>query len=122
MKLLIVDDSLIIRNKINRTLLERFSKVLRADNGQKALDMVIKEQPNVITMDLTMPQMGGVEAIQEIMKVAPSTHILVVSALADKATAIAALTYGANGFLCKPFSEAELTQAIEKILDIELTA
>ena len=122
MKLLIVDDSLIIRNKINRTLLERFNKVLRADNGQKALDMVIKEQPNVITMDLTMPQMGGVEAIQEIMEVAPSTHILVVSALADKATAIAALTYGANGFLCKPFSEAELTQAIEKILDIELTA
>ncbi len=122
MKLLIVDDSLIIRNKINRTLLERFSKVLRADNGQKALDIVVKEQPNVITMDLTMPQMGGVEAIQEIMKVAPSTHILVVSALADKATAIAALTYGANGFLCKPFSEAELTQAIEKILDIELTA
>lgn len=76
----------------------------------------------MVTMDLTMPQVDGVEAIKEIMKIAPETHILVISALADKATAIEALTLGANGFLCKPFSEHELSAAIERILDIELSA
>ena len=122
MKLLIVDDSLVIRNKINRGLLKRFDKVLRAENGLQALELVKTEQPDVVTMDLTMPQMDGVECIQEIMKVEPQTHILVISALADKATAIAALTYGANGFLCKPFTEQELSSAISKVLQIKLSA
>lgn len=120
MKLMIVDDSLVIRNKINRTLLVKFDGVFRAENGLQAIEYVRTDQPDVITMDLTMPKMGGVEAIQEIVKIAPNTHILVVSALADKATAIAALSYGANGFLCKPFTEFELSAAIERILDIEL--
>lgn len=122
MKLLIVDDSLIIRNKISRSLLAKFSKVYRAENGTQALELVSRNKPNVVTMDLTMPEMGGVEAIQKIMAIAPSTHILVVSALADKTTAIKALTYGANGFLCKPFTELELSNAIERILTIELSA
>ena len=121
MKLLIVDDSLIIRNKINRALLSRFDKVARAENGQQAISMVRSERPHVITMDLTMPEVNGVEAIKQIMKIAPETHILVISALADKATAIKALTLGANGFLCKPFSELDLNAAIERILEIELS-
>ncbi|GAA6139600.1 response regulator [Arenicella sp. 4NH20-0111] len=121
MKLMIVDDSLVIRNKINRTLLAKFNGVLRAENGVQAIELVISEKPDVITMDLTMPKMGGVEAIQQIIGIAPSTHILVVSALADKATAISALSYGANGFLCKPFTEHELSSAIERIIDIELS-
>jgi len=122
MKLLIVDDSLIIRNEINRTLLSRFDRVSRAENGRQAIDIVRSEQPNVVTMDLTMPQVDGVEAIKEIMRIAPETYILVISALADKATAIEALTLGANGFLCKPFCGHELSAAIERILEIELSA
>lgn len=120
MKLLIVDDSLIIRNKINRALLSHFNKVVRAEDGQKAIESVVAEKPDVVTMDLTMPNLGGVEAIIEIMKIAPQTHILVISALADKDTAIQALLHGANGFLCKPFTEQELSSAIARILKIEL--
>ncbi len=121
MKLLIVDDSLVIRNKINSGLLKRFDKVLRAKNGVEAIEVVKLVRPDVITMDLTMPEMDGVECIQEVMKVCPSTHILVISALADKATAIAALSCGANGFLCKPFTQSQLTDAIEKVLAIQLS-
>ena len=116
MKLLIVDDSLVIRNKIGRCLLERFPKIYRASDGVKALDIVKKEFPDVVTMDLTMPNMGGVETVEAIVKLAPNTAILVVSALADKVTAIDALTKGANGFLCKPFTENDLIQAIEKVI------
>ncbi len=122
MRLMIVDDSLIIRNKISRSLLVKFSKVSRAENGEQALKMVRAEKPDVVTMDLTMPKVGGVEAIKKMMEIEPTIHILVVSALADKATAIKALTYGANGFLCKPFTDVELNEAIEQILKIKLSS
>jgi len=120
MKLLIVDDSLVIRNKINRGLLKQFDSVYRAPNGLEALKLVKAERPDIVTMDLTMPEMGGVECIEEIMNFAPHTYILVISALADKATAVQALTLGANGFLCKPFTEKQLTQAIAQVLELEL--
>lgn len=120
MKLLIVDDSLVTRNKIKRSLLEKFSTVLHAGDGVSAVSVVIKEKPDMITMDLTMPEMHGDEAIKKIMQVAPTVRILVISALADKTTAIKALTYGANGFLCKPFTEDELCSAIKRVMNIEL--
>ena len=118
MKLLIVDDSLVIRNKIGRCLLSRFPSIYRASDGLKAVDIVKQETPDVVTMDLTMPNMGGVAAVEEILSIAPKTAILVVSALADKQTAIEALTKGANGFLCKPFTQADLTAAIEKVISL----
>ena len=120
MKLLIVDDSLVIRNKISRSLLKKFDSVSRASNGVEALAIVKEKRPNIITMDLTMPEMDGVECIEAVMSVAPQTYILVISALADKATAVKALTLGANGFLCKPFTEVELSEAITKVFELEL--
>ena len=120
MKLLIVDDSLVIRNKITRGLAKHFSKIMRVENGSLALKALKQETPDVITMDLTMPEMDGVECIKNIMKINPKVHILVISALADKGTAITALKLGANGFLCKPFDEKALCEAIAKILKIQL--
>ncbi len=116
MKLLIVDDSQVIRNKIKRSVLDEFSAVYRAEDGAAAIKIVQIERPELVTMDLTMPEMDGVECIQQIMALAPKTRILVVSALNDKETAIKALNYGANGFLCKPFSEQELSEAIHKVI------
>ena len=118
MKLMIVDDSLVIRNKIGRCLLNRFSKIYRANDGVKAIEIAQKENPDIVTMDLTMPTMGGVETVEALLEFAPETGILVVSALADKATAIEALTKGANGFLCKPFTEKELDGAIERVINM----
>ena len=116
MKLMIVDDSLIIRNKIGRSLLSAFSNVYRASNGHQAVRIAVDERPDVITMDLTMPELGGVEAIRKIVKVLPNSSILVVSALADKDTAIQALADGANGFLCKPFTDQQLGDAITRVM------
>lgn len=118
MKLLIVDDSLVIRNKINRGLLTRFDRISRAEDGRQALKIARIEQPDIITMDLTMPHMGGVECIRSLVKILPHSSILVVSALSDKATAIDALKFGANGFLCKPFNEQDLCAAIEQVLAV----
>lgn len=120
MNLLIVDDSLVIRNKIGRSLLSQFANVFSARNGHEALELVEKHTPDVVTMDLTMPEMDGVESIRRIIRTAPRTRILVVSALADKATAIEALSLGANGFLLKPFTVEEINKAIRKVLKVAL--
>ena len=117
LKLMIVDDSNIIRSKITRTLSQHNMEVVAAaGNGEEAVSLFAKTKPDVVTMDLTMPRMDGLECIRALRKLNSDVHILVVSALADKATAIQALKEGAQGFLCKPFSEADLTEAMDELL------
>jgi len=115
--LMIVDDSMIIRSRIERALKDNNLNIVGvAENGVVAVEMVKKTNPQIVTMDLTMPEMDGSECIEEILKINPDLIILVVSALADKATAIEAMKKGAHGFLCKPFTEAELNNAIKKLI------
>lgn len=116
-RLMIVDDSNIIRNRIQRVYnADQFTLVATASNGQDALDKFDLYRPQVITMDLTMPQMDGLECIEKLVAIDPEVRILVVSALSDKATGIKALELGASGFLCKPFSEEELGEALDELV------
>lgn len=116
MRLLIVDDSNMIRSRISRVVqnggLAHVSLVGLARNGAEALRIARATQPDVVTMDLTMPEMDGIECITEMLRILPRTNILVVSALSDKATAIQALRLGARGFVAKPFSDDELKLAL----------
>lgn len=117
MKLMIVDDSNIIRRKIQRcNALETLEVVGTAANGVEAIEVFERTQPDLVTMDLTMPEMDGIECVERLVRMNPNVKILVVSALSDKATAIEALKKGANGFLCKPFSESELNNAFRELL------
>lgn len=117
--LMIVDDSNIIRNRIERTFQEGDIKIVaQATNGVEAVQKFLELKPDFITMDLTMPQMDGLECIQKIVAEGTGVSILVVSALSDKATALQALQYGARGFVCKPFSEEELTGALERLIEV----
>lgn len=116
-KLMIVDDSRIIRRKIARCLGDHRLEVIgRASNGAEAIRIFQETQPDVVTMDLTMPEMDGIECVEKLVTMDPTVRILVVSALADKATAIEALKKGANGFLCKPFTDYELSLALAELL------
>lgn len=116
-KLMIVDDSNIIRNRISRVFnASEFQLVATATNGQEAIDLYKMHRPQVVTMDLTMPQMDGLECIDRLVSMDPQVRILVVSALSDKATGIKALQLGASGFLCKPFSEEELGEALSELM------
>ena len=86
MRLMIVDDSKIIRNRIQRAVEDyNLEVVCTATNGQEAVDMITSNQPEIVTMDLTMPEMDGIESIEKILEIKPDLLILVVSALADKA-------------------------------------
>lgn len=118
LKLMIVDDSNIIRNKIKRAHNQsRFQLVATATNGLEAIDQFKKNKPDVVTMDLTMPHMDGIDCIEQLMQIDPDVAILVVSALSDKATGIQALQLGARGFLLKPFTEEELDSALEELTE-----
>lgn len=117
LKMMVVDDSNIIRNKIARSLsTHNIDIVATACNGEEAVKQFAENDPDIVTMDLTMPRMDGLECIRELKKRKPATKILVVSALADKSTAIQALKEGALGFLCKPFSEDDLSDAMNELL------
>jgi len=121
MRLLIVDDSNMIRSRISRVVqsggLSGISLVGLARNGAEALRVARATQPDVVTMDLTMPEMDGIECIRELLRMLPRTSILVVSALADKSTAIEALRLGARGFVAKPFSDDELKIALLDVVE-----
>ncbi len=118
MKLMIVDDSMIIRNKIAReNTLTGITKIVRATNGREAVRICHDIMPDIVTMDLTMPEMDGTECIKELVKLKPDIIILVISALADKSTAIEAIRNGARGFLCKPFTSAELNQSLNRLIE-----
>ena len=117
LRLMIVDDSNIIRRRIERSQqIARLEVVGAASNGREAVDLFRRTQPDVVTMDLTMPEMDGVECVQQLVAINPEVLILVVSALADKATAVDAIEKGANGFLCKPFTDRQLNDALEELL------
>ena len=117
MKLMIVDDSNIMRRRIERSQqFEELELVGTACNGLEAIEMFRKMDPDVVTMDLTMPQMDGIECIENIVKIKPAVRILVISALADKATAVEAMDKGANGFLNKPFTDRQLNEAIAELI------
>lgn len=117
LKLLIVDDSNVIRRRIERSQqVDRLEVVGLACNGLEALELFRQTDPDVVTMDITMPQMDGIECVARLVEMKPHVLILVVSALADKATAVEAMEKGANGFLNKPFTDRQLNDALEQLI------
>lgn len=118
MKFMVVDDSDVIRTKIRNVLdTERYEIVGSAENGLEAVKQFVELRPKLITLDITMPVMDGIQTITEIIKIDPEVRILVVSALADKPTLIKAMKLGAYGFLCKPFSDLDLADAVEELIE-----
>ncbi|EGZ46149.1 response regulator [Neisseria wadsworthii] len=116
--IMIVDDSNVIRNRITRNSEStEFEVVATATNGDDAVELYEILRPDLVTMDLTMPKTDGLTCIQRIIELNDNANILVISALADKATGIKALEYGARGFLYKPFSDEELFDALKEMTE-----
>ena len=117
LKLMIVDDSNLMRRRIERSQqFEELQLVGTAADGVEALELFRQTDPDVVTMDITMPHMDGIECIARLVAMKPAIRILVVSALADKATAVEAMERGANGFLNKPFTDRQLNEAIAELM------
>jgi two-component system chemotaxis response regulator CheY len=119
MKLLIVDDSAIVRRAIEKYLRSYGMELVgTASDGEAALELFKRCSPDFVTMDITMPRIDGLACIAKMVELRPEVRILVVSALSDPETGIAALGRGAKGFLKKPFREEGLREEVEHILGI----
>jgi two-component system chemotaxis response regulator CheB len=121
-KVLIVDDSPFMR-KVFSDVIDAdaaFNVLTTASNGKEAVDLALKLKPDIITMDLEMPQMNGIEALQRIMAIQP-TPIIMLSAVTDNGTrdTIKALQYGAIDFIRKPDGAVKLDirQVGEQLLE-----
>ena len=115
--LLIVDDSLVVRKSIVRFLEEYDLKVIgTASNGTVALQMFKKYHPDFVTLDISMPGLDGFYVLNEMVKIYQDSQIIVITALADKATGLRAIKSGAKSVLTKPFGPTKLKEAFERLL------
>lgn len=119
MKLLIVDDSRVVRRTISGHVdRELITEVLEAGDGVEALAVFQRTRPDFVTMDITLPGMDGLTCVSEMMAIAPETRLMVISALGDDETAIEAVERGANEYVFKPFTPAQLNGALRNLLNV----
>lgn len=116
-KVLIVDDAAFMRMMI-KDILEKngFEVVGEASNGIKAVELYKTEKPDVVTMDITMPDMDGVEAVKEIKSMDPAAKIIMCSAMGQQTMVMDAIKAGAKDFIVKPFQPDRVLEAIKKVI------
>ncbi len=118
-RILIVDDAAFMRAKI-RMALEKagYEVVGEAVNGADGVAQYMKLKPDLVTLDITMPVMSGIDALKEIIKSDAKAKALIVSAMGQEAVVREAVMYGAKTFIVKPFSDERLLNTVEKILSV----
>ncbi|SDI69301.1 response regulator [Alteribacillus bidgolensis] len=114
---LIVDDASFMRMMI-KDILEKndFDIAGEAANGQEAVELYNELQPDLVTMDITMPEKDGIEALKEIKSSSPGANIIMCSAMGQQAMVIDAIQAGAKDFIVKPFQADRVMDAINKVL------
>lgn len=116
-KVLIVDDAAFMRMMIKDILQKNgFEVVGEACNGIEAVNLYKKERPDVVTMDITMPDMDGIEAVKEIRAFDPSAKIIMCSAMGQQSMVMDAIKSGAKDFIVKPFQADRVLEAIRKVV------
>lgn len=116
-RVLIVDDSLMMRKTLRRILEKAGHEVVgEAVNGEQAIFHYPETRPDIVTMDITMPGLGGIETIKRIIQSDPAANIVVVSSLGQRHIVFEALQNGAKNYVLKPISEDKLLKVIDLVL------
>ncbi|MCK4379904.1 MAG: response regulator [Candidatus Lokiarchaeota archaeon] len=117
-KVLIVDDAQFTRNMLKNIInkIEQIEVIGEASNGVEAISLYKKLNPDLVTMDLVMPEKGGIEATEEILKINSKALIVVVSALGQEALVLEAAKKGAKDFIQKPFKTEQIVEVMDRIL------
>lgn len=116
MTILIVDDAVFMRTVLKKMLMEEnFVIVGEANNGLEAIEKAKELQPDIITLDITMPEMDGVTALPEIIKASSNSKVIMCSAMGQQPMVVEAIKNGAKDFIVKPFQKARVLQAIENV-------
>jgi two-component system, chemotaxis family, chemotaxis protein CheY len=115
-KILIVDDSAFARRSIKRILTGAGYEIMEASSGQQAVDLAEKVLPDVITLDLLMPGLSGLETLKLLKSVTPKSKYAIITADIQTTTREELLKEGAHVFINKPCSETDLLEVIKKLL------
>lgn len=117
LKFVVVDDAVFMRTLLKKMIeeVEEYSIVGEGSNGYEAIEQAKKHKPDIMTLDITMPDMDGLKAVPEILKVSPETRIIMVSAMGQQAMVIEAIKAGAKDFVVKPFDKSRVLQAIRNV-------
>lgn len=116
-RILITDDALFMRVTLKNILTKNGYEIAgEAANGREALELYTSVKPDLVTMDITMPEMDGITAVREIRKVDPNARIIMCTAMGQKNMVLEAVTAGAKDFIVKPFQPEKVLEAVGKLV------
>ena len=116
-KILIVDDAAFMRTLLKNILFPKGYEIAgEAENGAIADEKYKALKPDLVTMDIVMPDMGGIDAVREIVKQDPNAKILMCSAMGQQALVVEAIQAGAKDFVVKPFQPSRVLEAVQRVL------
>ena len=114
---LICDDAIFMRTMVGDILTQAgFEVVGEAETGVQAVERYQQLKPDLVTMDIIMPEMGGIEAVKEITTFDPQARVLMCSAMGQQALVVEAVQAGAKDFVVKPFQPSRVLEAVQRIL------
>jgi two-component system chemotaxis response regulator CheY len=114
--IMVVDDAMFMRKKCAQVLTQNGYTVLEAANGREALDTYKSSKPDAVLMDITMPDMDGIQALRELLNYDPGCKVSMCSAMGQQSMVIEALKLGAKDFVVKPFDVNRVIGAVQKML------
>ena len=116
-RVMVVDDALFMRNMLKDIFTKAGHDVIgEAANGEEAIAQYAELKPDLVTMDIVMPQKSGIEALQEIRRSDPDACIVMCSALGQDALVVEAVQAGAKDFIVKPFKEERVLDVVRRVL------
>ncbi|NJP38230.1 response regulator [Alkalicoccus luteus] len=116
-RLLITDDAAFMRMTLKKMVTDAgYEVVAEAENGQEAVALYEEHKPDLVTMDITMPEMNGIEALEKIKAFDPDAKVIMCSAMGQQSMVIDAIQKGASDFIVKPFDEARIKESFEKVM------
>lgn len=116
LKIMVVDDSLLMRRHLGQMIVELgHSVIAEAKDGREAIELYSRIQPDLVTMDITMPETDGIEATKEIRKKDKRAKIIMLTASGQEDLVMKAIKFGASGYLLKPVKITKLEESIRKI-------
>lgn len=115
--ILVCDDAAFMRMMIKDILTKNgYNVVAEAENGLKAVEKFNEAKPDLVLMDITMPEMDGIQALKQIKSTDPSACVIMCSAMGQQAMVIEAIQSGAKDFIVKPFQAERVLEAVKKVV------
>lgn len=114
-RVLITDDAMFMRMTLKNILTQNGYEIAgEAASGREAVELYQRTNPDIVTMDITMPEMDGITALKEIRKIDPAAIVIMCTAMGQKNLVVEAIQAGAKDFIVKPFQPARVVESLQK--------